>query len=227
MLGILPLTSLLFTACLIPFIAVLSAAFLCLPIYPIVLPFSLSADETRVNSVRLMAARSLGRMGQIEGLEALAKACLEKNETLRRVAEAGLRSLLPQLTQEHFGQVGSELGPDLCRLLVQSDARLLDTEGQAAALSSELLEALEKIGDSRAIPAVQQIFTVGRTEGLKAQANRILRTLMERKKREQEQQTLLRGAGRSASSSEHLLRAATGPTGNGPEDLLRASRINE
>src|SRR5205807_1857646 len=85
----------------------------------------------------------------------------------------------------------------------------------------ELLGALEKVGDARAIPIVQRSAQAWQEGALVEAANRALITLEERRRLETERATLLRGAGTPGIAEEELLRASISQADGAPEELLR------
>ena len=136
------------------------------------------------------------------------------------MARRSLISLLPELTHAHYGQLPGETVPALCRLL-RSQELLEFTGYREYWFRMELLTALEKIDYARALPAVQQALREWPKGPQIQAAERLLAILAERKRKETERGSLLRGSERPAVSEAELLRAATRQTDRDPEQLLR------
>ncbi len=171
------------------------------------------------NQLRVEATRTLGGWGLPQSAAILTALCGQRTTSARQVRQAALEALpvvLSQLTPEDYGLHGSEIVPDLCRLLFQSEEPL--------ALS--ILEALGKIGDGRAVVPVQRLAAKGRTERLRAAAASILPVLEQRRNAENDPQVLLR-ASRVAHPSATLLRPASSTTETEAQQLLRASAAEE
>ena len=107
--------------------------------------------------------------------------------------------------------------PNLCQLL-QFYAGKSVFDRSIDEFNNELLTALEKIGDSRAIPAVK---IAAEHPHLVETANRVLAVLEERRRQETNRLTLLRGSEALATPEKELLRASTGRAESTPDQLLR------
>ena len=197
------------------------AAILSLILYPVVLFYLGQREIDDAGDLRFIAAHALGRLRATAAIDALSVARLEGNDYLSRMATASLRVVLPHLTPEHYGQLGSDVVPNLCRLYKQCAPLVTTAENSDYRFALELLGALDKIGDARAIPVVQQSAHAWKGLALADAANRTLTSLEERKRRETERGTLLRGAGLPAIAEGELLRAATSQAESRPEQLLR------
>ena len=81
----------------------------------------------------------------------LSAACLNSDAYLSEMAVISLRVALAELTPEHYGQLGSEAVPILCRLLQRCMPLRIAEPDADNSFALELLAALEKIGDARAI----------------------------------------------------------------------------
>jgi len=179
---------------------------------------SLIYEDSRVDRVRATGVTALGRLHAPESVGALAKAALEPSQRVRTAAIPALRAVLRRLTPNHYGQLGAEAVPGLCRLLGQAD------EG----LTLHLLEALEKVGDGRAVRPVEHLLSGVHTSLVRRTAERILPLLRERQQRENESQMLLRGASEPPAAPEHLLRPTyPGTPSNAPKQLLRPSTASK
>ena len=91
-----------------------------------------------------------------------------------------------------------------------------------------LLEALEKFGDARALPAVQKLATafvlLPNGKRVQAAARACLPRLRERIQAQETSSTLLRASSAGESSGETLLRPAHGGNTTAPDELLRPAR---
>jgi hypothetical protein len=104
-------------------------------------------EDHRINRVRLAAATALGFLCDPMAVGALAAALHDRNARLRRAAGEALRETLPFLTPEHYGTLGPGAVPGLCHALFAHDTLLMVLA----------LEALEKVGDARAIRSVKSV----------------------------------------------------------------------
>ncbi|HLK55695.1 MAG TPA: HEAT repeat domain-containing protein [Chthonomonadaceae bacterium] len=191
------------------------------------MPIWLSIDNSHVNRVRRAAAIALGRLRFPESVGALARGAVDRNASVRQASAQALSIVAPLLTSEHYGKLEAEAVPNLCNALVyyEKGSREMDKDifpnFAKRREELELLEALEKVGDGRAIPTVQWIVQGGTDQDLRATARRILPLLLERERKEKEHQILLRGSEAPAASPEQMLRPATINMTEPPEVLLR------
>lgn len=185
--------------------------------YPVISFCLRQAEMTEAGDLRFIAAHALGRLQAVSAIDALAGACQEGSFYVSRMAKASLRAVLPHLTPEHYGQLGPDIVPNLCRLLKANTAVAFGHE-----FSQELLTALECVGDARALPTVRQSAQHWTDWTLTDSANRVLKVLEERKRLETDRGTLLRGTRSPVASEEELLRAAANSPADKPEQLLRA-----
>src|SRR5579884_585734 len=187
--------------------------------YPIVflltIPLAYALQAARTNRVRALAALSLGRLRDPQSLGTLAGAAAEGSGTVRKHAISALRHLLPLLSCEHYGRIGSQAVPHLCRLLSHPRERFV----------LEILDALGKVGDGRAVPAVEWIAEQGETVWLQEAAQRILPVLRQRLQQESAPRTLLRAACLPDPAPESLLRPVTGVSEAENRLLLRATPL--
>ncbi|HLJ54498.1 MAG TPA: hypothetical protein VKT77_05615 [Chthonomonadaceae bacterium] len=175
-----------------------------------------------VEGVHFFAALGLGRLGDVEAIEPLSSIWLGRNLEMARVASVSLRAILPRLTPEHYGWLGGATVSNLAEMLTeQCRYRGAAPENQCSFVVV-LLNALEKIGDARAIPAISrapQYWTDWAVRNAAAQARAAIE---ERLRRETARTTLLRGARQPAVGNAELLRAAGGGQGGDPAEMLRA-----
>lgn len=197
------------------------AVFSSLIIYPNVLVCLRHNEIENAGDLRFIAAHALGRLQAVQAVDALSVACRDGNEYVGKMATLSLRCVLPNLTHEHYGQLGSEVVPKLCGLLKQCFPLVTTAEHTDYRFALELLGALEKVGDARAIPIVQQAVRNYQAPTLIETSIRTLNTLEERRRRETERITLLRGSGPAAVSEGELLRPASAQADAAPEQLLR------
>ncbi len=175
--------------------------------FPFTGPLSLCLDAWRMARLR-PAVTALGYLRSPESVSVLAKAVT--NSTLRSAARPALLQALATVTPDHYGQLPSQTVPDLCKALDYSDMLLTEA----------ILQALGKIGDSRAIKRVQGLAN----NGVKS-ARDILPMLLARQAQENQSAMLLRAASAGAVTSEHLLRPAHDTSRQEkPDELLRASQ---
>ena len=173
-------------------------------------PVSLLLDRKGNNRVRAAAAVALGRLQSVEAIGALTTALYDRSAGVRRAAISALKNILPLLIEAHYGQLGVQVIPNLCRALQQSDELLV----------LHVLSALELVGDGQATRPVEQMVKSGRTERVRNLALRVLPMLQERQRQEKASQMLLRAATPVAPGADMLLRAAAGPM---PEAIVPAA----
>jgi hypothetical protein len=178
---------------------------------------------TRIRWNRSTAA--LTNIDDVRAVGALAEAMDIPDKGILAQAEAALTRLLPRLRAE--------------------DAHLLN-ESQRNGLYSRLkienaitrpeflvavLEALEKIGDAAALPAIQNLATSTVTSAggrrVQAAARKCLPVLQQRVRTLETSTTLLRASSAGDAAGESLLRPAHGGNAAPPEELLRAVRSDE
>jgi hypothetical protein len=197
-----------------------------LPVLLLTIPIYQAVNATRHNLVRAVAATSLGKLGLRQSVPTVvAAACGREQRTVgagpvRKAALATLPSLLATLTTEDYGQFGSQVVPDLCRLLRQSSDDIV--------LSA--LEALGKIGDGQAVDPVERLARDTKEKGLllvQEAAERILPVLRQRQQEENNPRVLLRAAYAPAAPADTLLRPAQGVPEAEPQVLLRPSAQEE
>lgn len=188
---------------------------------PLIWPASLMWEDSRVNRVRAAAATALGHIGRPQSATALTEAAFDApgmQQTVgcfkvREAASAVLAGVLLKLTPEHYGQLGSALVPNLCRLLYHPEDTIV--------LSS--LTALEMVGDGRAVALVERVAEKGRNEAIRAEARRVLPVLLERQRQENDPHILLRATQSPTAPPDVLLRPAVSQPETAPEQLLRPS----
>jgi HEAT repeat protein len=176
------------------------------------IPASLLLDDRRVNRVRAFAATALGRLQLPETTAPMAAALHDDSLVVREAASETLPAVLRTLTPDYYGWLGAQAVPDLCRALNRWNLRL------------PILEALEKVGDGRAVKPAERLLAEDPALEIQETLQRALPILQERKKREQESSMLLRGASSPQAAPDQLLRPAeANATTTAPEQLLRPS----
>jgi hypothetical protein len=188
-----------------------------LVLWPIVLPISAAIDAGRLRRQRLEAVRSLAAMGNIHAVAALAVAKRDSDAQIRHAARWGLMRTLPLLSEAHFGHLSSMTVPNLASMVWTT----CYADGELAMLA---LDALAKVGDSRAIGPLESIDRnwKNQPEVLEA-ARKSLVVLYERRRNEQAGQVLLRATDAPPDQDAILLRPAGAGQESVPELLLRAS----
>jgi hypothetical protein len=156
-------------------------------------------------TVRKFAIQSLGPMGRLSSIGTLAELSLLSTE-----AYCSLKEVLSHLTYEDY-PLHSAVTPNLCRLLKHPYE-----VGRLA-----ILEALEKIGNGRAVQPVERLMNQGESLRVREEAARILPALQERQRRENDLNRLVRAAD-APGASDTLLRPATDSGMSDPKALLRA-----
>jgi hypothetical protein len=164
------------------------------------------------NCLRSAAAESLGRLAAPESLGALASALFDHNASVREAAAAALHTVLPTITEEHYGLLGTASMTALGRALKHGDTYLV----------LKLLAALGKIGTSHALPHVEQAAGEGRMIRVRDAAREALERMRERHRQEKEAQTLMRASYAVPAAPAELLRPARGSAPDDPLQLLRA-----
>jgi HEAT repeat protein len=191
-------------------------------LFPAVLPVSYGLDRAQNQRVRAAAALALGRLGHPQSVGALARAALELSPTVRQAAETALHALLPTLTPDDYGRLDANACPSLCRLLNVRRQQLFADHVRTEDLVVELLAALGKVGDGRAIPVVEAVAVDGWTERARQAARAALPALQARRQNEQNHRLLLRGAVAPVTPETLLLRSVSRDAASEPDTLLRA-----
>jgi hypothetical protein len=179
----------------------------------VVTPASLLYDLNGLGRTRAAAADSLRRIGSPECIGALAEALYDGDRRVRDAAAYALHSILPTLSEKDYGRFGAESMRNLGRTLSHPDSRL----------AFKVLEVLEKVGTSHAIPFVQNAAERGRTVRLRDAAEHVLQILKERQQREGQKDRLLRSTTAPTDASAVLLRPAREAAEQEISYLLRAT----
>jgi len=163
--------------------------------------------------VRQAAAETLGRLGVLESVGALAHTLFDPSELIREASAQSLHTLLPNLTESHYGVLGEQTIRNLGHALTYPDTNL----------AFKILDALAKIGTSHAIPYVDRIAKKAKTTRLQDKALEVLLRLDERKKRGDEANVYLRPSSSLTSPTGQLLRPTYHTGETEPLQLLRSS----
>jgi hypothetical protein len=135
---------------------------------------------------------------------------------MKPAAGPALKAALPGLRSAHYGNLGeAQTIPRLCWALTNTGT---DTE-----LTLLILDALEKVGDARAIPFVKRLDRRAGDSAVRQRSVRVLRALIERDELERSARVLLRAASAPAIQADMLLRPARGIQEPEPDHLLRPS----
>jgi hypothetical protein len=175
-------------------------------------PLVFSQEKWNNNFVRAEAAESLGCIGSVEAVGTLAAGLRDRNEAVRAASAQSLHSLLPLISAEHYGDLGTETMISLGSALTHPDGQLV----------FKILAALEKAGTPAAIPYVERAVKRGRTHRIRETAEVVLRALNERRLRETERDRLLRPSTGYQDPSV-LLRAHASAATEDPALLLQPS----
>jgi hypothetical protein len=183
-----------------------------LAISPIIVPASMARDKRRLNIIRSAAARALKRLQTPQAVAALAEGARDGDKTVRDNSLEALRTNLPRLSENDYGCLSSVTVPALCYLLNEKNKDL----------RVEILEALGKIGDGRALVPVTRLHAISKNDKVKDAAASIIPILTYRAEREKSAATLLRPIGPPEDRSVALLRPAGMSTEHEEAQLLRA-----
>ncbi|HLK58533.1 MAG TPA: hypothetical protein VKU00_18330 [Chthonomonadaceae bacterium] len=175
-----------------------------------VFPLSGLMAADRLAYKRRDAARKLWEASDPRAVGVLAVTLRDHDPAVREVAEKALLKLLPRVLASHASSINAD----------QMNALLSIAYREDEDLKLALLQALEQIGDVRAIPAVREMQLYGSFQ-VREQAARCMPFLEERVRRSRESVTLLRAADINATAPEELLRPATDQVDTPPEQLLR------
>jgi hypothetical protein len=179
------------------------------------LPFSYLEEVSRWNRVRAAAAAALGRLRAKECVDLLAQHSVRDNYAELTVAACGaLESVIPYLEESDSVALHIDTVPNLCRIALHSSVFRLDC--------FELVHALGKVGDGRAIPPVERLAKRGVTSAIRAEAERVLPILKERLRKEREASSLLRASLAPDSPTDILLRPAQDVGASDPQQLVRS-----
>jgi HEAT repeat protein len=175
--------------------------------------FSLYLESNAHARVRAQAAASLANLNVIDSIGPLAHHLFDRDKQTSEACLASLHHLLPLVREEHYGVLGAGSITTLAHALRHPDGNLV----------LKLLDALDKIGTSHAIPFVAQVASKERTR-LRDAALRTLETLKARQQREDQRNTLLRPTTSPTDPASILLRPAGSVEASGAQDanlLLR------
>jgi hypothetical protein len=140
--------------------------------------------------------------------------------------KVALIRLLPRLRSSDASFLTSRHRKSLNQFF-RLDESWRDSNGvHGAALKIAVLRALEQIGDETSLPAVERLAKSARDPQVRAAAQDCLPFLQHRIEKARIEQTLLRASG-TGYSPEVLLRPANNEAEAAPEQLLRASPVNE
>jgi hypothetical protein len=171
------------------------------------LPGYRSGDLSNQSAERRVAIAALGRLKVIESIPVLTCAAVDRDMQLNKIADRALKATLPGLTTAHYGHLSADVVPNLCQVLL----------GFSRADPMVILDALEKIGDGRAIHAVTQLTDY--YGPVRSRAKEVLSVLETRVREASEPYRLLRPSAPGEQGT--LLRAAGAGAGEAESQLLR------
>ena len=183
----------------------------------LVIPIYVVRDKRRLNYIRAAAAKSLSRMATPHAISALAGAAKDGDKTVRETSLESLRTHLPRVTEKHYGSLRRDTIPGLCGLLNSTERKL----------QLEVLEALIKVGDGRALQPVDQLYSTTQDEEVQKVCLRAIAVLTVRAENEKSAELLLRSSAAPSDQSATLLRPAGASTEHDEAQLLRAILANE
>ena len=170
-----------------------------------------AADQTMGKQRKSVS--ELRQAGDPRAVGVLAIAARDTETSVRVPARQALRELLPRVRANHAGDITPAQMNALLELAFRSEP----------ALQIAVLQALEQIGDGRAVPVVQNL-SLSPHPRVRDQANHCLPYLTERVRRAEQSATLLRGTISPAqiAAPHELLRSVSQPADNTPaSELLR------
>ncbi len=224
------------------FFLLINQPFLCTLFWVYLYPWAMRfAFEGKLSITRKTCLIHLGLLQVPEAIPFLAQTD-RFPVRLRETATKSLYQLLPTLTPAHYRAFSKETVPNLCNLLSHEIRRLSPSKLERATL---MVEALEKMGDSRAILTVEALQRELREKQksfeelqlrapsatwnrnvyfeLQNKVSHLLYVLLERRIQEEQHDTLLRGSSAPVDTSQ-LLRPITGREAQEPaEQLLRSA----
>lgn len=213
------------------FSMVLAAVFLSAFFALLLMPVLALVENSKMTRIRVTAVASLGRLHSVEGLPALARACLEGPESnsfrmrrtphkMRSMALQAMEQVLPCVTEYDYARLASGI-PNLCKVLdnLAMKSHLEPQLSERVALL--ILSALGKVGDGRATVIVERVAQTATEETVRRAAWSVLPLLQDRRRQENAANTLLRGASPNMAGQETLLRAVAPADQTDPAQLLR------
>lgn len=170
-----------------------------------------AADQTMGKQRKSVS--ELRQAGDPRAVGVLAIAARDTEASVREPAQQALRELLPRVRADHAADITA----------VQMNALLELAFRSEPAMQIAVLQALEQIGDGRAVPVVQNL-SLSPHPHVREQAKHCLPYLTERVRRAEQSATLLRGtASPTQTAAPHeLLRSVSHSADNTPaNELLR------
>ncbi|MCX6380593.1 MAG: hypothetical protein NT023_14140 [Armatimonadetes bacterium] len=175
--------------------------------------------DLRFNLLRATAVEALGLIALPEGTEAITRAMYETaavrqgsfDGRVRRAATVALPRVLASLTPEHYLEMGAGVVPNLSLLL----------DHVKEPLQLQILEALGKMGDGRAVLPLQRFLVKTKSLAARQAAQRILPILEKRQIHESAHNTLLRASSMPNDAASLLLRPSYGGYQDQTQQLLR------
>lgn len=180
--------------------------------------------DLRFNQLRASSIESLGLIGSAECAEAVVAAMYETMYARERVFQGSVRQaaalalprVLASLTPDCYLRMSARFVPNLCHLL----------NHVKEPLQRDILNALGRMGDGRAVFAVQRFIAKTDSKPLRKTAESVLPILERRQIQETAHSTLLRASAAPDDAPNVLLRPAYGGYEDPPQQLLRPAEAS-
>ena len=191
----------------------LASFFLSIPLFPFGIAISAVTDNDNRTKINALATLSLGRLGFVESVGALAKEGVNNSWEKATPAFEALLKILPQIGPEWRYQFPMETIPELSKLLSKLNFLVLFQKHQFKKeedrkliedLVLAILEVFEKAGDGRALKSVTDVTKEAMSEAVWKMAMALLPILKERAQMENDRHLLLRGSQAPARLNELL-----------------------
>jgi hypothetical protein len=171
------------------------------------------------------AAKQLAQTDDIRAVGPLTEALEWPDASIQRTAADGLTRLLPRLTASDANLLNSKHRVTLYKLLRMRNA------GANERLLLSILRALQQVGDEAAIPVVERLSNAHaytqRQRNVKQMATDTLPLLQSTARNVGSSAMLLRASSANETPSDLLLRGAMASPEEAPQQLLRASAVDE
>ncbi len=207
----------------------LASFFLSIPLFPFGIAISAVTDNDNRIKINALATLSLGRLGFVESVGALAKEGANSNWERAIPACEALLKILPHIGPEWRYQFPIDAIPELSKLLLKLNSLAIFHKSQfkdginrnlVEGLVFEILDTFEKAGDGRALKSVEDVTKEAMSEAVWTRAMALTPILQERLRMENDRQYLLRGSQAPVRHGE-LLQPAIFATEIKASELLR------
>ena len=173
----------------------------------------IGGEKGLFNRLRAAAAEALGKLAYRDAVGTLAEALFDPSPDVRESAESAFGACVGALRPRDLGTLRPKTGKQLCAALKHPHSGMVST----------VLDALEKVGESPAIPHISRLAIESDLPDIRARAETVLATLEKRKKNEKYSRRLVRPSTAPEDDAEKLLRTAIIPDMN-PESLVRPAQ---